>query len=74
MSDHVYQFNVTMSCGGCSGAVTRALNKVDGVKNVDANLDTQLVTVTTAPALSYDSVLATIKKTGKAVNDGKVIA
>lgn len=63
-----------MSCSGCSGAVTRALNKLEGVKSVDANLDTQLVNVKTANQLTYDTVLATIQKTGKKVNEGKTIA
>jgi copper chaperone len=27
---HKYQFNVTMSCGGCSGAVERVLKKLEG--------------------------------------------
>jgi copper chaperone CopZ len=27
---HKYQFNVSMSCGGCSGAVERVLKKLEG--------------------------------------------
>ena len=38
-------FNVAMSCGGCSGAVTKILQKVDGVKDIDANLETKKVTI-----------------------------
>jgi copper chaperone CopZ len=30
MSEHNYKFNVTMTCGGCSGAVERVLKKMDG--------------------------------------------
>ena len=30
MSEHQYKFNITMSCGGCSGAVERVLKKLDG--------------------------------------------
>lgn len=30
MSGHHYKFNVSMSCGGCSGAVERVLKKLDG--------------------------------------------
>lgn len=30
MADHTYKFNVTMTCGGCSGAVERVLKKLDG--------------------------------------------
>jgi copper chaperone CopZ len=29
--DHTYEFNVTMSCGGCSGAIKRVLGKLDGM-------------------------------------------
>lgn len=31
MSDHTYDFTVTMTCGGCSGAVDRVLKKLDGM-------------------------------------------
>lgn len=27
---HTYEFNVSMSCGGCSGAIDRVLKKLDG--------------------------------------------
>lgn len=30
MSGSKYEFNVAMSCGGCSGAVTRVLTKLEG--------------------------------------------
>ncbi|PYI04824.1 heavy metal transport/detoxification protein [Aspergillus sclerotiicarbonarius CBS 121057] len=71
MSDHQYKFNVSMSCGGCSGAVERVLKKLDGVKSFDVNLESQTADVVTEPAVSYDTVLATIKKTGKTVNSGE---
>ncbi|KAE8448968.1 hypothetical protein EG329_008764 [Mollisiaceae sp. DMI_Dod_QoI] len=70
-AEHTYKFNVSMSCGGCSGAVNRVLGKLDGVKSYDVSLDTQTATVVAAPELSYDTVLATIKKTGKKVNSGE---
>jgi Copper chaperone len=34
MSDHQYKFNVTMTCGGCSGAVERVLKKLEGKRRV----------------------------------------
>ncbi|KAJ5772825.1 hypothetical protein N7457_007721 [Penicillium paradoxum] len=71
MSDHQYKFGVTMTCGGCSGAVERVLKKLEGVKSFDVNLETQSANVITEPTLSYDTVLATIKKTGKAVTSGE---
>ncbi|KAJ5935873.1 Metal homeostasis factor ATX1 [Penicillium verhagenii] len=71
MSDHQYKFNVSMSCGGCSGAVERILKRLEGVKSFDVNLETQTATVSTEPTVSYDTVLAAIKKTGKTVNSGE---
>ncbi|CAG8946234.1 unnamed protein product [Penicillium salamii] len=71
MSDHQYKFNVTMTCGGCSGAVERVLKKLEGVKSFDVNLEAQTANITADPVLSYDTVLATIKKTGKTVNSGE---
>jgi len=29
-TSHTYNFNITMTCGGCSGAVERVLKKLDG--------------------------------------------
>jgi len=71
MADHTYKFNVTMTCGGCSGAVERVLKKLDGVKSFDVSLDSQTATVTTADTLDYSTVLEKIKKTGKKVNSGE---
>ncbi|KAH7914688.1 putative ATX1-antioxidant protein and metal homeostasis factor, partial [Hygrophoropsis aurantiaca] len=57
-----------MTCGGCSGAVTKALNKLKeggGISDFDVSLENQKVVVKgTAP---YETVLEKIKKTGKQV-------
>ncbi|KAK7203357.1 antioxidant and copper/iron homeostasis protein [Myxozyma melibiosi] len=74
MSSHEYQFNVAMSCSGCSGAVNRVLNKLEGVSDVKITLDDQKVIVKTAENVSYDTVLAQIKKSGKEVRSGEVVA
>ncbi|KAJ5432461.1 Metal homeostasis factor ATX1 [Penicillium daleae] len=71
MSDHQYKFNVTMTCGGCSGAVERVLKRLEGVKTFDVSLESQTANITTEPTVSYDTVLAAIKKTGKTVNTGE---
>jgi len=71
MAEHEYKFNVTMPCGGCSGAIERVLKKLDGVKSFDVSLETQTATVVTEPSVSYDTVLSTIKKTGKKINTGE---
>ncbi|KAI9751724.1 MAG: phosphatidylinositol-binding protein scs2 [Chaenotheca gracillima] len=71
MAEHHYKFNVAMSCGGCSGAVERVLKRLDGVKEFNVSLETQTADVTTAETLPYETVLATIKKTGKTVKSGE---
>lgn len=68
---HKYNFNVSMSCSGCSGAVTRALQRLDGDNKIDVSLENQTVEVTTDK--DYDTIYNTIAKTGKKINDGKVI-
>ncbi|EMC97374.1 hypothetical protein BAUCODRAFT_138680 [Baudoinia panamericana UAMH 10762] len=70
MAEHNYTFNVTMTCGGCSGAVERVLKKLDGVKSYDVSLDTQTAIVKTEESVGYTTVLEKIKKTGKKVNSG----
>ncbi|KAI9370938.1 heavy metal-associated domain-containing protein [Aspergillus egyptiacus] len=71
MSDHQYKFNVSMSCGGCSGAIERVLKRLDGVKSFDVSLESQTASVVTDSSVPYETVLATIKKTGKTVNSGE---
>ncbi|KAN0076857.1 hypothetical protein V8E55_010712 [Tylopilus felleus] len=65
-----YEFNVKMTCGGCSGAVSRALSKVEGI-TYDVSLEKQTVVV--KGDVPYEDVLEKIKKTGKEVLSGKVI-
>ncbi|KAK3841944.1 MAG: heavy metal-associated domain-containing protein [Linnemannia gamsii] len=59
-----YKYDVTMSCGGCSGAVSKALTNLEGIEKFDVSLETQKVTVESA-TLSEAEVLAAIQKTGK---------
>jgi copper chaperone len=48
-----------------------ANNILTGVKSYDVSLDTQTATVIAEPTLDYNTVLKTIKKTGKTVNSGE---
>ncbi|KAI3985090.1 hypothetical protein MKX01_027176 [Papaver californicum] len=54
---------VAMSCGGCSGAVKRVLDKTQGVESYNIDMEQQKVTVKTS--LAPDVVLQTVAKTGK---------
>ncbi|KAJ3936801.1 MAG: hypothetical protein NXY57DRAFT_79559 [Lentinula lateritia] len=70
--EHTYKFDMT--CSGCSGAVTRVLDKAkrDGaVGEFSVNLETQEVIVkSTQP---YEDIHAKIKKTGKEVRSGEIL-
>lgn len=71
---HQYHFDVSMSCSGCSGAIDRVLKRVEGLEKVDISLENQTVDVTTKDdSVDYDRIYQTIAKTGKKVNDGKVV-
>ncbi|OJA10569.1 hypothetical protein AZE42_03145 [Rhizopogon vesiculosus] len=67
-SEHKYQLNVKMSCGGCSGAVTRVLNKAQqegSVSSFEVSLEKQLVDV--RGSIKEEELVAKIKKTGKEI-------
>ncbi|KAF7548906.1 hypothetical protein G7046_g8518 [Stylonectria norvegica] len=66
---HTYEFNVTMTCGGCSGAVDRVLKKLPGVDSYEVSLENQSAKVVTG--LPYQTVLEKIAKTGKKINSAK---
>lgn len=61
---HTHTFKVKMTCGGCSGAVERALKRHSEVSNIEIDMEKQLVHVTTT--LDQDTVFGIISKTGKA--------
>ncbi|CAD6591435.1 MAG: Cytosolic copper metallochaperone [Alectoria sarmentosa] len=71
---HHYHFDITMTCGGCSGAVNRVLKKTEGLSSYSVNLEAQTADVYT-DSVAFDTVLEKIKKTGKTVKgaeaDGK---
>ncbi|POY74585.1 hypothetical protein BMF94_2346 [Rhodotorula taiwanensis] len=72
MSEATYRYNVVMTCSGCSGAIDRVLKKTEGVTSHDISLDKQEVVV--KATIPYEDVLAKIKKTGKEVKSGEVVA
>ncbi|KAH0534064.1 hypothetical protein FGG08_007330 [Glutinoglossum americanum] len=68
--EHHYKFNIVMSCGGCSGAIDRVLKRLDGVTRYEVSLKDQTADVYTE-SLDYETVLKTIRKTGKKVTSGE---
>lgn len=68
-----YEFSVEMSCSGCSNAINRVLNRLQGVTKVDISLEEQKVLVETDDSVDYQTVYDTIAKTGKKINSGKTL-
>ena len=51
-----------MTCGGCANAVKRILKKMDGVTEIDADVEKKLVTVDHADAVTPQQMLEALKK------------
>ncbi|XP_018310058.1 copper transport protein ATOX1 [Mycetomoellerius zeteki] len=63
MAAQVHEFNVDMTCEGCSTAVQNVLKKKAGIDDIKIDLPEKKVFVTTA--LNSNEILETLKKTGK---------
>ncbi|KAK9518484.1 hypothetical protein VZT92_023790 [Zoarces viviparus] len=59
-----HEFEVAMTCEGCSGAVTRILNKLEGVK-FEIDLPKKLVWIESDRDVEF--LTDTLKKCGKEV-------
>jgi len=59
-----------MSCEHCVAAVTSELTQLAGVTDVDVDLATGAVTVTSAAALDPAAVTAAVDEAGYEVHDG----
>ena len=62
----IVEFKVGMTCGGCSGAVTRILGKIEGVSNIDANIEAKLVKVTCEDSVENQVMLDALLKWAEA--------
>ncbi|XP_011494286.1 PREDICTED: copper transport protein ATOX1 [Ceratosolen solmsi marchali] len=63
MAQQTYEYNVDMTCEGCSNAVQRVLGKVSDISKLTIDLPSKKVFVTTN--LDHNQILESIKKTGK---------
>ena len=53
-----------MHCAKCQSAVTEAMNKLDGVSDVDVNLETGLVTFSEKQPVSDEAIKDAIESIG----------
>lgn len=69
MSDsEIHEFQVEMTCDGCSGAVRKVMGKLEGkgVNKVEIDMEKQRVYVDSS--LSTEDLLESLNKTGKKVS------
>ena len=53
-----------MTCGHCVASVTEEVQEIPGVENVEVDLPTGAVTITSAEALAEDAVRAAVEEAG----------
>ena len=51
-----------MTCGGCANAVRRILGKIDGIDNIDVNIEANSVVVQADDSVSPDLMLQKLQK------------
>eukprot|EP00943_MAST-04B_sp_MAST-4B-sp1_P002991 g2991.t1 len=56
------KFNAGMTCGGCANAVKRILKKMDGVTEIDTDVEKKLVTVDHTDAVTPQQMLEALKR------------
>ena len=54
---HIYELKVGMTCGGCSSAIERILNKNTSISKVTCDVDSQQVIVEAADGLDLVELL-----------------
>ena len=53
-----------MTCGHCASSVTEEVSRIDGVQQVDVDVDAGKVTVTSERALAEDEVREAVTEAG----------
>ncbi|KAL7525994.1 hypothetical protein ACHAWF_001592 [Thalassiosira exigua] len=66
------RFDVGMTCEGCANAVKRILGKVDGVTEIQTNVEAKTVVVTHGEGVSKELMLEKLTKWSQA--SGKSVA
>lgn len=53
-----------MTCGHCTGAVTDELSKINGVTNVDVDLDSKKVTIESEAVVEWPVIVGAVDEAG----------
>jgi copper chaperone CopZ len=53
-----------MTCGHCKGAVTDELSKINGLTNIDVDLDTKKVTIESEAVVEWQVIVDAVDEAG----------
>jgi copper chaperone CopZ len=53
-----------MTCGHCKGAVTDELSKINGITNIDVDLDTKKVTIESEAVVEWQVIVDAVDEAG----------
>jgi copper chaperone CopZ len=53
-----------MNCGHCTSAVSKALNSIDGIEDVEVNLDEKEATFNETKPINHDTIKTAISMIG----------
>lgn len=51
-------------CGGCASAIKKALGNVEGVREVEVDVESKAVTIEHAPAVSRERIVEALDRAG----------
>lgn len=67
MSDQKNKIQVIapdITCGGCASAIRKALGSVDGVNEVEVNVESKTITVDHASTVNREQIIETLERAG----------
>ena len=53
-----------ITCGGCAGSIKKALGKMDGIKQIEVDVENKIVTVEHADEVSRENIEAALDDIG----------
>ncbi len=53
-----------ITCGGCAGSIKNALGKMEGIKNVEVDINTKMVSIEHAEQITREQIAAKLDDIG----------
>lgn len=62
--ENYYSKNAGITCGGCAGSIKNALEKMEGIKNVEVDINTKMVSVEHSAQISREQITSKLDDIG----------